>query len=744
MLTRALSELALRQTGQCSLLSFKLLPEECSWRFGYAFASILGANAQSAPPVHAYSTTPPAVEIKKVLVANRGEIACRVITTAKRLGITAAAVFSDVDRLAPHVQLADESYCIGPAPAKDSYLRGQYIVDIASKARVDAIHPGYGFLSENSLFADMCESNGIRFIGPPSSAIRAMGNKSEAKIIMSAAGVPVVPGYHGEDQDESVLLEAASDVGYPLLVKALLGGGGKGMKLANSADEVASAISSAKREALAAFGDDRVLLERYIQRPRHVEVQVFADMHGDAVYLFDRDCSVQRRHQKIIEEAPAPGLSEQFHRQIGEAAVRAAKAVGYCNAGTVEFIVDTDTNDFFFMEMNTRLQVEHPVTEAVTGLDLVELQLLVASGRPLPFTQEQLVCRGHAFEARLYAESPQKQFLPGSGQVRRWRPPSGSANFYPPDAPLRVDSGVQEGGLVGTHYDPMIAKIIVRGDSRTEALQALRSALAQTQVAGLPTNLHFLQRLAGHPAFEACQLDTAFIPRHADALLAPRVPPPHLLALAAVARHLTEVQAAARSSHQAVAGGPWGVSDSLRLWQRAQRRMSLALTDGQQPADVALTCISDKDFQVEVAGAADAAPLAVVRARLSGDRLEAEVGGRLLRCDVVSYQTGTEGVLALWLDGGAYEFRWPSPQRLSKDAAAVALGGQVTAPMPGKVVKVFVGEGQTVSTGTPLLAMEAMKMEHTLLAPCGGVVTGLGVVPGSQVDDGTLLLSIVE
>ncbi|EIE19193.1 biotin carboxylase [Coccomyxa subellipsoidea C-169] len=482
----------------------------------------------------------------KVLVANRGEIACRVLQTAKRLGIPTVAVYSEADRTSLHASLADEAFCIGPAAARDSYLRMERILEVALKTGAQAVHPGYGFLSENTTFAGMCEDNGISFVGPPASAIASMGNKSEAKALMAGAGVPVVPGYHGDDQDESLLFEEGHKVGFPLLVKAVLGGGGKGMKLANSARELPEALSSAKREAAASFGDERVLLERYITRPRHIEVQIFADTLGNAVYLFERDCSMQRRHQKagtslVIEEAPAPGISEDFRRSIGEAAVAAARAVGYVNAGTVEFIVDTDTGDYYFMEMNTRLQVEHPVTEAITGQDLVEWQLRVAAGQPLPLLQDQLKILGHAFEARVYAESPERGFMPGTGTLQRWRIPHGAVSFSH-IGDVRVDSGVRKGDQVGVHYDPMIAKLITKGPDRQTALDNLHTALSELQVSGLPTNVTFLKRLASHPAFAAVELDTSFIAKHLNSLTAAAQPPAKVVALAALARHMLQVQ----------------------------------------------------------------------------------------------------------------------------------------------------------------------------------------------------------
>ncbi|PNW82205.1 hypothetical protein CHLRE_06g278098v5 [Chlamydomonas reinhardtii] len=763
--------------------------------------------------------------VKKLLVANRGEIACRILSTARKLGVPTVAVYSEADRRAKHVELADESFCIGAAAARDSYLRADAILDAARRSGADSVHPGYGFLSENAAFAEACAAAGLAFVGPPAEAIRAMGNKSRAKEIMQAAGVPVVPGYHGDDQSEERLVAEAGRVGYPLLVKAVSGGGGKGMKLATGPHDLWEAITSARREALASFSDDRLLLERYIQRPRHVEVQVFADGHGGAVYLFDRDCSVQRRHQKIIEEAPAPGLPEEFHRHIGEAAVRAARAVGYRNAGTVEFIVDTDSAEqqFYFMEMNTRLQVEHPVSEAITGQDFVAWQLCVAAGGALPRSQQQLQVRGHAFEARIYAESPRNNFLPGAGTVRRWRTPAAAVTFA--NAPVRVDSGVREGDAVGTFYDPMIAKLVTHGPDRATALAALVEALKQTQVAGLPTNIPFLLRLATHPDFAAAtrsELTTAFIARHRDTLLAPQPVPDEVAALAAVARHLlavrqqAEAEAAqglsARLGPWGNAGGAGGAGDSWRLWHNHRRAYSLRHAEGGAGGaeaagaelHLALTVLGGGDFMVErtsasleaaaeaeaakaaaakahehhhhhhhghkhashtspssatatatAAAAATAATPAGLRVRgasLSpdGGRVVAEVGGRRLEAAVLGSAAAgggggvpVEHTLDLWLnDGEHFHFTWPEAtwSRKAGAGAGGAAGGSVAAPMPGRVVAVMVAEGDAVKAGAPLVALEAMKMEHRVVAPRAGVVESVLAAPGQQVAQGQVMV----
>lgn len=519
------------------------------------------------------------------------------------------------------------------------------------------------------------------------------------------------------------------------------------MKIAFQKSEFMSALDSARREAVSSFADDRVLLERYITRPRHIEVQVIADGHGKAVYLFDRDCSVQRRHQKIIEEAPAPGLPEEFHRHIGEAAVRAAHAVGYRSAGTVEFIVDVDTQDFFFMEMNTRLQVEHPVTEAITGVDLVELQLRVAAGEPLPLDQAEILAvgpRGHSFEARLYAENVHRNFLPGAGKVLRWQVPAAAVPFDH-TASIRVDSGVSEGDTVGTNYDPMIAKIVTHSHDRDSALALLRQALAETQVAGLPTNLAFLQDLSAHPEFIGLDLDTGFIERHKATLLDRAPAPPDVAALAAALWAKLQQQASSTAA-AATGSGPsimsaWALGDSKRLWHSLVKPVGLRYTEAEQTLDMSLTYLNATDFEVQVS--AGSPPVSVTHLELSGDTWTAEVAGRRLKGSALLFTHAGEQVLTLWQDGRSYEFRRSLPT-WSKDAHATAAQGQLTSPMPGKVIKLLVAEGQVVSKGDPLLVLEAMKMEHTLTAHADGVVEGVGALHvGTQVEDGQELLRIV-
>ena len=499
--------------------------------------------------------------LRKVLIANRGEIACRVIDTARRMGVATVAVYSEADAGARHARMADEAWPIGPAPARQSYLVGERIIDAARRSGSDAIHPGYGFLSENADFAAACADAGLVFVGPPASAIRAMGSKAASKALMERSGVPLVPGYHGEAQDPARLAEAAARIGYPVLIKASAGGGGKGMRIVEAPDALAEAVEGAKREALASFGDDRVLIERYLTRPRHIEVQVFADSFGATVSLFERDCSIQRRHQKVVEEAPAPGMDPARRAAMGEAAVAAAQAVGYVGAGTVEFIVEDGA--FYFMEMNTRLQVEHPVTEMITGLDLVEWQFRIASGEPLPAAAPAI--RGHAIEARVYAEDPARDFLPSVGALTHLRQPAGVPGR------VRVDTGVRQGDAITPHYDPMIAKLIVWGEDRGVAVRQLRAALREYEVAGVRTNLGLLRAIAGHPAFAAGSFDTGFIAGHAAALMpaaaeADAEAAAPVVWAAAALRVLHDLRAEAAAQAEAT-GDPWSPWASLDAWR---------------------------------------------------------------------------------------------------------------------------------------------------------------------------------
>ncbi|TSA14727.1 MAG: acetyl/propionyl/methylcrotonyl-CoA carboxylase subunit alpha [Betaproteobacteria bacterium] len=663
---------------------------------------------------------------KKILIANRGEIACRVILTAQRLGVKCVAVYSEADAGARHVALADEAYCIGPAAAKDSYLRGDKILKVAKDSRAEGVHPGYGFLSENADFAEACEKAGVVFIGPPPAAIRAMGSKSAAKFIMGKAGVPLVPGYHGEAQGVALLKREADKIGYPVLIKASAGGGGKGMRIVDKAADFAAALASCQRESKASFGDERVLLEKYLTRPRHIEIQVFADTRGEALYLFERDCSVQRRHQKVLEEAPAPGMSRTRRGSMGEAAVAAARAIGYVGAGTVEFIAEPgkgkSAGTFYFMEMNTRLQVEHPVTEMITGLDLVEWQLRVACGEPLPRTQDQLAINGHAVEARIYAEDPAKNFLPSTGRITHLATPAESRH-------VRIDTGVRAGDAITPFYDPMIAKLIVWDSDRPAALSRMRAALEQFQVVGVTTNTEFLARLIACDAFAAADLDTGLIERNRAQLLPePPLAGDEVLALAALAELLAIER---RAKERAAASGdpcsPWGACDGWRLNQ--DNHHILVFRQGEHEQAVTAH-YRGEHFELELPGG---------RHSLSGawqqdGSLTAWLEDAVLRANVV--RTGSS--LDIFFRGTRYrlELRDPSLHEIETDAH----GGNLAAPMPGKVIAVLTKRGAKVDKGTPLIILEAMKMEHTIVAPGKGTVTEIHFKVGEQVGEGEELL----
>ena len=657
---------------------------------------------------------------QKILIANRGEIACRIARTARRMGVRTVAVYSEADRGALHVALADEAVAIGPPPARDSYLKAEQLIDAARATEAQAIHPGYGFLSENAEFAEACASMGLVFIGPPAAAIRAMGDKAAAKALMEKAGVPVVPGYHREDQSEARLLKEAKRIGFPVLIKPSAGGGGKGMRIVTESAGFAAALAAAKREALAAFGDDRVLVERYLARPRHIEVQVFGDRGGNLVHLFERDCSIQRRHQKVIEEAPAPGLSDAQQRRMGEVAIAAARAVGYVGAGTVEFIVEGDT--FYFMEMNTRLQVEHPVTEAITGLDLVEWQLRVAAGEPLPLQQDQIACRGHAIEARLYAEDPQRNFLPSTGRLTVLKPPS--------KAGIRVDTGVRAGDTVSMHYDPLIAKLIVWGEDRDTAARRLSQALADYRVGGLATNREFLYRLSRHPAYRADEIDTGFIDRHRTELIPPPAPAPApALAAASLIRVLTQAQA---SQEFAAASGdpqsPWHWRDGWRLNGATYQDLHWHDAIGERAVRVHYRQAA---YRVEIGNEARDA---VAHWEEDG-ALAMTLDGTMHRA--VLLQPGNPTVILL--DG--IEFRLSYIDPLQPKTELDATGGRLTAPMPGKIIEVTARPGQRVKRGEALLVLEAMKMEHTIVAPADGIIDGVHFSPGDLVEEGAALIA---
>lgn len=662
----------------------------------------------------------------KILIANRGEIACRVAATCKRLGIASVAVYSDADANAKHVAACDEAVHIGGSTAAESYLRYERIIAAARVTGAQAVHPGYGFLSENEDFAQACEAAGIVFIGPPVEAIAAMGSKAAAKALMHSAAVPLVPGYHGDDQDALLLQREADAMGYPVLLKASAGGGGKGMRVVERSEDFAAALASCKREAASSFGNDRVLIEKYLTRPRHVEVQVFADQHGGAVYLFDRDCSVQRRHQKVLEEAPAPGLSAELKRAMGEAAVAAARAVSYVGAGTVEFIM-TGASNFYFMEMNTRLQVEHPVTEMVTGLDLVEWQLRVASGEPLPLTQSELKLEGHAIEARIYAEHPARGFLPSTGTLKHLRLPQGvefTIGSGETRAPVRIDSGVREGDTITPFYDPMIAKLIVHGATREEALARMSRALRSCEVVGPHTNVEFLQRIVTSGPFSSGDLDTGLIERHHDSLFAPvRKPFREAFALACAAL-LT------REGGTAHGASPW---DALSHWRlNGGYTQTLAWRDVESEEDFAATFARD--------GATQTLEFAGQRERFTWwSGTGAHEFGVTIGDSHVTGRVFVDGdAFHVFCLGEALAFEW---QNLLAHAADAEHGeGRLTAPMPGKVIAVLVEPGTVVEKGTPLLVMEAMKMEHTIGAPAAGTVSEVLYAVGDQVADGAQLL----
>jgi 3-methylcrotonyl-CoA carboxylase alpha subunit len=659
----------------------------------------------------------------KILIANRGEIACRVIVTARRMGIATVAVYSDADAKARHVAMADEAVHIGPAPATESYLQADKIIAAAKATGANAIHPGYGFLSENPDFAEAVETAGLVFIGPPAAAIRAMGLKDAAKLAMEKAGVPVVPGYHGGNQDADFLAAEADRIGYPVLIKARAGGGGKGMRLVEAPKEFAAALEGAQREAEASFGDPACLIEKFITRPRHIEIQIFGDSHGNAVHLFERDCSLQRRHQKVIEEAPAPGMTEEVREAMCRAAVDAAKAIGYQGAGTVEFIADGSdglhADRFWFMEMNTRLQVEHPVTEAITGLDLVELQLRAAAGEPLPFAQGDLRINGHAFEARIYAEDVPKGFLPATGVLDYLSFPAASEFEF---SSIRIDSGLREGDEISPFYDPMIAKLIVHGSDRTEALNRLSVALGECHIAGTTTNLAFLGALARHEGFARGEVDTGLIGRDIDILMNNDPPGEEVSALAALAR---------LGLHQRSGGAdPWDKLKGWRHWSEAEDYVELEF-DGASLERKIVTLGYDR-YRIE--GGDQPLEIAIIdpegiRIRFSSQSVQRDA--------VVFHKNST---ITVFFDGQSFAYRVLDPLDGSGDVEA---GGDVIAsPMPGQVKRVRAKAGQMVAKGDALIILEAMKMEHTLTAPRDGKIAEIFAAEGEQVTGGALLLKL--
>ncbi len=675
---------------------------------------------------------------EKILIANRGEIACRVAATARRMGVKTVAVYSDADARAKHVAACDEAVHIGGSAPADSYLRWQAIIDAARATGAQAIHPGYGFLSENTHFAQACADAGLVFIGPLPSSIQAMGLKAESKRLMAKAGVPLVPGYQGEDQDPALLQREADRIGYPVLIKASAGGGGRGMREVYKSEDFAAALASCQREAMNSFANDAVLIEKLVQRPRHIEIQIFGDTHGHVVYLFERDCSTQRRHQKVLEESPAPGLTPEMRRKMGEAAVAAARAVNYVGAGTVEFIVEQpggyahpEQMQFFFMEMNTRLQVEHPVTEAITGQDLVEWQMRVAAGEPLPCRQEDLHITGHAIEARICAETPDNDFLPATGQLAVYRKPPHvgfeRAALQGAGIHVRFDDGVREGDAISPFYDSMIAKLIVHGATREQALARLGEALAATHIVGLATNVQFLRRAVASHAFSKAELDTALIERERTALFQQEPVGLPLAAAAAVAHTLL-------AERERETADPFSRRDGWHSHGTVVRRFALDFGGAAQTAT--LHYAHDGALTLAVGEGEQAVSGALVFERVAGERIDLRFAGR--RETMVVYARG--GLFDVFAPQGAT--RITMIDQLAQAGAAQEEGGRLTAPMPGKVVSFAVQAGDKVSKGQALAVMEAMKMEHTIAAPRDGTVAELLYAPGDQVAEGEELLKL--
>jgi 3-methylcrotonyl-CoA carboxylase alpha subunit len=657
-----------------------------------------------------------------VLIANRGEIACRVIRTCRRLGIRSVAVYSDADRNAQHVRLADEAWPIGGSPPAESYLRGDVILEVAKKAGAQAIHPGYGFLSENAGFARDCAAAGIVFIGPAPASIEAMGSKAEAKALMQGHEVPLVPGYHGDNQDAAFLAAEAAKTGFPLMIKAASGGGGKGMRIVRAPAEFADALASAQREAQGAFGDARVILERYLEHPRHIEFQVFGDTHGHVIHLNERECSAQRRYQKVLEETPSPFLDAAKRAAMGAAAVAAARAVDYVGAGTIEFIVSAD-GEFFFMEMNTRLQVEHPVTEMTLGLDLVEWQLRVAAGEPLPLTQEQVHAHGHAIEVRLYAEDPEQGFLPGSGTLRMLRLPA-------PSAHVRIDGGVVEGDTVSIFYDPMIAKLIVHDRDRVQALQRLRDALAVCEIDGPKSNIAFLERLVRHPAVVEGRIDTGYLDRHLDEFLGGHLQPPAAILFAAATAALMHDERAVR--HHAETGSdphsPWARADAWRIGHAGKRIVALTLHEVRHEVEA---WGDGGNYRLRYGDAT----CAVRDARFDRGELSARFDGEALRLPLRA-----DAQRVLLHDGDGRRYRFTRAAAFAWAAAETGGADHVAAPMPGRIVLVKAAVGDRVAAGQELLVMEAMKMELALKAPRDGVIEAIGAAAGDFVEADAVLV----
>ncbi|WP_284246637.1 acetyl/propionyl/methylcrotonyl-CoA carboxylase subunit alpha [Thalassotalea insulae] len=666
----------------------------------------------------------------KILIANRGEIACRVINTARKMGILTVAVYSDADANSLHVNMADEAIYLGPSPSRESYLLGENVIAAAKKTGAQAIHPGYGFLSENAEFCRLCEQENITFIGPPVAAIEAMGSKSAAKSIMEQAQVPLVPGYHGDDQTEAVIKKAADDMGYPVLLKATAGGGGKGMRQVWSEAEFSEGFAAAKREAKSSFGDDTMLVEKYLTQPRHVEIQVFCDNHGNAVYLFERDCSVQRRHQKVIEEAPAFNMSAALRAQMGESAIKSAKAIGYQGAGTVEFLLDVD-GSFYFMEMNTRLQVEHPVTEMISGQDLVEWQLRVAAGERLPKTQDELAINGHAFEARIYAEDANNDFLPATGTLSFLQPPEESEH-------VRVDTGVRQGDEVSVYYDPMIAKLIVWDENREKALQRLTKALTEYKINGVTTNIDFLYNLATTPAFINQDIDTGFIEKHHSDIfhsneqtLADELP---MAALYLVLSLAEKAQIAAANTTDPYS--PWNTTNAWRLNEAHLHQLFLSHNEIEYPVNVEQKRQGTGSYYLITVNHPQFAERTLdCQGRIEGDKLHVSIDGHRSQATI----TRDGDNISLYRQNGVFNFTYIQPDCGIHDDHEQQ--GGLTAPMNGTMVSVLINAGDKVVKDQPLMILEAMKMEHTIKAPSDGVVETLYYKAGDMVDGGCELLA---
>ena len=666
--------------------------------------------------------------IEKILIANRGEIACRIMRTARRLGIRTVAVYSDADTNSRHVQLADEAKHIGGARASDSYLNINSIVEAIRDTGADAVHPGYGFLSENAEFAENCVAEGTIFIGPPPSAIKAMGSKSEAKRLMELAGVPLLPGYHGSDQSDETLIAAAEQIGFPVMVKAAAGGGGRGMRMVETVETLAADLAAARREAQAGFGNDLLLIEKYLRKPRHIEMQIFADSFGKILHIFERDCSIQRRHQKVVEEAPAPGMTNEMRKAMANSAVKAASAIDYVGAGTVEFLVEANRmglpDCFYFMEMNTRLQVEHPVSEMITGIDLVEWQIRVAEGLPLTVNQKDILIDGHAIEVRLYAENPEKSFRPSPGPISSFRMPMDGLN-------LRIDCGVSEGEMVSMHYDPMIAKIIGWDSNRQGAINRLRRGLEDTQIVGITTNLNFLAAVISNESFSNADLDTGFIDRHLETLLA-EVPGTDSLMLSLVS--LAELiwrreSVLAQAVQSADPYSPWQQADCWDLNDRGH--IALCLREGEVEV-VVVARLREDGYNLKIEGSS-------IDARgcfLDDGRLTADINGHRVTVSVVRYGP------CLYVAGLGKTRKFEIVDPLIPQGIGQSSGGRLTSPLPGRIVSVTVGVGDVVSMGQVLMVIEAMKMEHAIVAPAAGRVEIINFKEGDQVDEGKELLGL--